>query len=236
MIAPSAEEIPLGRLALALLPPAVVIWVLRRWGLGVGRSLHGMARMVGQLLMVGFLLVPIFGMDQFWGVAAVMAVMVGVAGVIALRATPGLGAGAYSRAVIAIGLGGGASLILVVVAVLRPDPWFAPRVWIPLAGMSFGNAMTAVSLAAERFHAEAAVIHREEARRRAYRAALIPITNALFAVGVVSLPGMMTGQILSGVSPWIAARYQILVMCLIFGSSGSAAALFLARPLNRVAP
>ncbi|MDP6626234.1 MAG: ABC transporter permease, partial [Nitrospinota bacterium] len=68
----------------------------------------------------------------------------------------------------------------------------------------------------------------EQARIIALRTALIPITNSLLAVGLVSLPGMMTGQILSGVSPFIAARYQIMVMCMIFGSAGISAACFLA--------
>ncbi len=72
----------------------------------------------------------------------------------------------------------------------------------------------------------------EAARGIAFRAALIPITNSLFAVGLVSLPGMMTGQILSGVSPLIAVRYQIMVMCMLFGSAGISTACFLvsARP------
>ncbi|MGC3835963.1 ABC transporter permease [Moritella viscosa] len=65
------------------------------------------------------------------------------------------------------------------------------------------------------------------ARRIALKASLIPITNALFAVGLVSLPGMMTGQILSGVSPFIAVRYQIMIMCMLFGSSVISAAFFL---------
>ena len=60
------------------------------------------------------------------------------------------------------------------------------------------------------------------------QAALIPVINSLFAVGLVSLPGMMTGQILSGVSPLIAARYQIIVMCMIFPSAGISTAIFLA--------
>lgn len=87
---------------------------------------------------------------------------------------------------------------------------------------------TRVSLAAERLQAE---LRRGDdyltARDTAMQAALIPIINALFAVGLVSLPGMMTGQILSGVSPLIAVRYQIMVMLMIFGSTGMATALFL---------
>jgi len=59
------------------------------------------------------------------------------------------------------------------------------------------------------------------------RASLIPITNSLFAVGLVSIPGMMTGQILSGVSPIIAVRYQIMVMCMVFSAAGISSACFL---------
>jgi putative ABC transport system permease protein len=66
-----------------------------------------------------------------------------------------------------------------------------------------------------------------EARQTALRTALIPITNSLLAVGLVSFPGMMTGQILSGVDPLVAARYQIMVMCMIYGAAGLSAALFL---------
>ena len=66
-----------------------------------------------------------------------------------------------------------------------------------------------------------------EARNLAFQTGMIPVINALFAVGLVSLPGMMTGQILSGVSPFIAARYQIMVMCMIFASAGLSTALFL---------
>jgi putative ABC transport system permease protein len=107
---------------------------------------------------------------------------------------------------------------------------------IPLAGMIFANSMNSVSLAAERLNAE---IGRQEtfekARNIAYQASLIPIINSLFAVGLVSLPGMMTGQILSGVSPLIAVRYQIMVMAMIFGASGISVACFLhwAGPLFR---
>ena len=94
--------------------------------------------------------------------------------------------------------------------------------------MIFANAMNTVSLAAERFEAEhGRGIDYPTARRVALDAALIPQINALLAVGLVSLPGMMTGQILSGVDPLVAARYQIMVMCMIFGSAGLAAVIYL---------
>jgi putative ABC transport system permease protein len=88
--------------------------------------------------------------------------------------------------------------------------------------------MNSVSLAAERFESETIRGKAyEEARALAMRASLIPLVNSLLAVGLVSLPGMMTGQILSGVSPLIAARYQIVVMCMIFGASGLSTATYL---------
>jgi putative ABC transport system permease protein len=88
--------------------------------------------------------------------------------------------------------------------------------------------MNGVSLAAERLQAEMERgVDYAKARGISLRAALIPITNSLFAVGLVSLPGMMTGQILSGISPIIAIRYQIMVMCMIFSAVGLSSAIFL---------
>jgi putative ABC transport system permease protein len=106
---------------------------------------------------------------------------------------------------------------------------------IPLAGMIFASSMNGVSLAAERLAAEMERgVSYLKSRGIALRAALIPITNSLFAVGLVSLPGMMTGQILSGISPLIAVRYQIMVMCMIFSAVGFSTAFFLilVKPQN----
>ena len=100
--------------------------------------------------------------------------------------------------------------------------------------MIFANAMNAISLAGERLYSE--LNHNQDyarARNTAFQAAMIPVTNALLAVGLVSLPGMMTGQILAGTSPLIASRYQIIVMCMIFSSAGISVALFLTFLKNR---
>ena len=105
-------------------------------------------------------------------------------------------------------------------------------------GVSFsGNERNNLfmSLAAERFESETTRgIRYVEARNTAMDAALIPQINALLAVGLVSLPGMMTGQILSGVEPLVAVKYQIVVMCMIFSSAGLGAAGYLVgmRPRN----
>jgi putative ABC transport system permease protein len=120
------------------------------------------------------------------------------------------------------------TLALVSQLVIDIEPWFSPRYVVPLAGMIFAGAMNTVSLAAERFQAEIDKgIPYIAARRTALQASLIPVINSLFAVGLVSLPGMMTGQILSGISPLIAAKYQIVVMTMLFGASGISAALYL---------
>tara|TARA_B110000014_G_C20105788_1_gene581420 strand:- start:266 stop:763 length:498 start_codon:yes stop_codon:yes gene_type:complete len=134
----------------------------------------------------------------------------------------------FKYALISIVIGGGSILILVSQLVLKLDPWYLPQYMIPIAGMIFASSMNGVSLAGERLIAE---LNRENdyttAKSIALRAALIPITNSLFAVGLVSLPGMMTGQILSGISPLIAVRYQVMVMCMIFSAVGLSSFLFL---------
>ena len=99
---------------------------------------------------------------------------------------------------------------------------------VPLAGMIFANTMNTVSLAGERYESERSRgASSVEARCTALDASLIPQINGLLAVGLVSLPGMMTGQILSGVEPLVAVRYQIMVMCMVFGAGGLGAATYL---------
>jgi len=188
--------------------------------------------MLVQLLLVGHLLAYIFGSERASMVLAVVAVMVTAAGWIATVHIPAKERlRAFPRALAAVFCGGGLALAVVTQGVLQVDPWYAPRVVIPLSGMVFANAMNAVSIAAERFGSERAHGESFEAARAvAFRAGLIPITNSLFAVGLVSLPGMMTGQILSGVSPLVAARYQIIVMLMVFAASGIACAMFLRDP------
>ena len=223
------QTIPLDRLALTFLPVLVVIVVLYRWSLGGGMALYAMGRMLLQLLLIGYVLTSIFTSQDPALVGGVLAVMLGIASWIALRPLEASNKALYWKALGSIALGGVLTLLLVTQVVLSTQPWFNPSKVIPLAGMIFANSMNAVSLAAERYYSELPkVASYEAARSVAFRAALIPMTNSLFAVGLVSLPGMMTGQILSGVDPLIAARYQIMVMAMLYGSAGISAACFLA--------
>lgn len=224
----SMHTIEPASLIFAFIPAAVVIIIMAYKSLAYKTALYGMARMLLQLLLIGYLLVYIFQTEQCGIILAIMSIMVMAAGWIALRTVPHQRRKLYAAALASIALCGGLTLALITRTVLQTEPWFAPHVVIPLAGMIFANAMNAISLAAERYHEECtrgADAH--EAEARAFNAALIPITNTLFAVGLVSLPGMMTGQILSGVSPLVAVRYQIMVMAMIYGASGLSVLLFL---------
>jgi putative ABC transport system permease protein len=225
---PSIYEIPTPNLALVFLPLLVVFGIYARWTKNLAMIPYATARMLAQLLLVGFALVYLFNSKSPLLVGLVLCVMLLASGWIALHPIAKLRRELYAKALFSIAVGGLATLALVVVAVLRLSPWYEPRYLIPIAGMIFANTMNTVSLAAERFHAErdkGASI--EAARPIAYRTSLLPMINAFFAVGIVSLPGMMTGQILSGISPLIAVRYQIMVMCMLLGSSGISAAIYL---------
>src|ERR1700726_2166716 len=194
--------------------------------------------MVVQLALVGVVLTTLFSVvSPLWtGLAAL--VMVLVAGHEAAQRQQRRLGGWWSYGV---GTGSmmvspGVVTVFALVTALRPTPWYDPRYAIPLLGMILGNCMTGVglglntlttSLATRRAGVEAQLMlgaSRQVATapvtREALRSALMPIINSMAATGVVSLPGMMTGQILGGVPPVEAVKYQILVMFLIAGGTG----------------
>ncbi len=233
----SIANIDLFNLGIAFIPVLVVILILYLWSLEAGNAVYAFMRMLGQLLLAGYVLTFLFATEHSLVVMTVLAVMVVAASWIALGAIKEHRGFIFSRALVAIAVGGGCVLLLITQGVLGLEPWYEPRLMIPLAGMIFAAAMNAVSLAAERLYAELGRgVAYVEARNTAFHAALIPVVNSLFAVGLVSLPGMMTGQILSGVSPLIAARYQIMVMCMLFGATGLSVTLFLMQVRYLIAP
>lgn len=209
------------------------------FGLRVHRTLVFAAiRMVVQLALVGLVLTTLFSIvSPFWtGLAAL--VMVLVAGQEAAQRQErrisgwwsyGLGTGCIMMASVGVTL-------FALMTALRPHPWYDPRYAIPLLGMVLGNCMTGVglglntlttSLASRRPGVEAQLMLGSTRRvatapvmREALRSALMPLVNSMAVTGVVSLPGMMTGQILGGVPPAEAVKYQILVMFLIAGGTG----------------
>jgi putative ABC transport system permease protein len=221
--------IPLTSLALALIPVAIVIGIMVRWSLNASDGLLAVGRMLLQLILIGFVLNWIFAANSPLIVLVLLTIMLSVASWISLRPLQQRHWQDFGRSFVAITLGGCFTLALITAFVLDVQPWYSARQIIPLGGMIFASAMNSVSLGAERLESE---LSREtgyrDARRLAYQASLIPLLNSLLAVGLVSLPGMMTGQILSGVDPLIAVRYQIMVMCMLTGASGISTAIYLA--------
>ncbi|MCB8874623.1 ABC transporter permease [Acidisoma silvae] len=216
--------------------------------LGIHRTLlWAAARMVVQLLLIGFVLRFVFSVGSPWLTALVALVMAGATTYeVGARQDRRLTAGWH------YGVGGGATvistLIIVVLALttaLRPHPWYDARHALPLTGIILGGVMNSVSLSLnslfngavrERAAIEARLAlgdSRYAALRdlaaQSIRTALIPTINQMMAAGLITLPGIMTGQLLAGMDPVSSAKYQILLMFLLVGGNccGAFAAVFL---------
>ena len=210
------------------IPILIMIVLYIRWTEDRYTIVYALFRMLVQLILIGYVLTYIFNTSSSLLVVGILSLMLIAASVIALRPLQQKQPKLYLYTFVSIMIGGLFTLVLVIFGVLHLNSWYEPKFIIPLAGMIFANAMNAVSIAAERFESEKSRNEGyESARAKAYKAALIPIINALFAVGLVSLPGMMTGQILSGIDPLIAVRYQMMVMLMILGSAGISVAVYL---------
>ncbi|NNE38567.1 MAG: ABC transporter permease [Gammaproteobacteria bacterium] len=224
----SILTIPLLNLSLAFVPVIIVLGILYKWSLKSHTALYAVMRMLVQLILVGYVLTYVFATDSPYIVILILTIMLTASGFISLRSVSNQSRASYLHLMIAISIGSLSTLFFITGVVLQISPWYLPQYLIPLAGMTIASCMNSVSLAAERYESELSNDNNPiEARRTAMNACLIPNINTLFAVGIVSLPGMMTGQILSGVDPLIAVRYQIVVMCMVFGCSGMTSACYL---------
>lgn len=213
---------------LGFIPVAVLILIMRFWGLNITSSLYANSRMLIQLLLIGYVLTYIFETDQPMIIALVVFFMIFMSAWIAMRPLKEKGIYSFIVIFISLALSGLAVLFLISQYIVELPRWFEPSFIVPIAGMIFANSMNIVSLAGERFFVEKdRGKNYENSRRIALETALIPLINALFAVGLVSLPGMMTGQILSGIEPLMAARYQIMVMCMMFSTAGLSAVTYM---------
>ena len=220
--------IPLANLRLGFIPVIILIGVMYFWGLKISNSIYANFRMLIQLLLIGYVLTFIFETDEPIIIALVVLFMILMSAWIAMRPLKEKGVYPFVIIFISLALSGLAVLFLISQFIVDLPRWFEPRFVVPIAGMIFANSMNTVSLAGERFFIEKD--HGKDylsSRKVALETALIPQVNALFAVGLVSLPGMMTGQILSGIEPLMAARYQIMVMCMIFSTAGLSAVTYM---------
>lgn len=216
----SIYEISIPRLLLSLLPIAVVLFIYFKWSLKGQSIVYATLRMFVQLILIGYALIFIFEQKSPYFMSLVLLFMLLVAAWISLRPIEGKKLPYFGKSFLSLFVGCIPILILMVTGIIDLDPWYEPKYIIPLSGMLFANAMNSVSVSAERFQ-----VSRDKAQ--SLQAGLIPIMNTFFAVGLVSLPGIMTGQILAGISPLIAVRYQIMIMATLFGASGISAATYL---------
>jgi putative ABC transport system permease protein len=195
-------------------------------------------RMVVQLTLVGYVLTAVFNVASPWWTGAIALVMIIFAGYeVAARQDRRLkGVWSYGLGATAMTFSSTLVTVLALTTQIGPDLWYDPQYTIPLLGMILGNSMTGIALglstltsgvARDRVAIEAQLClgaNRWQACgqmiRAAIRTGMMPMINAMAAAGLVSLPGMMTGQILAGVPPTEAVRYQILIMFLIVGATG----------------
>ena len=212
------------------------------FSLGIARSLVlASIRMCVQLSAVGFVLRYIFAQSAFWLVLLIAIIMAMVAGyeVMSRQKFRFAGFWGYGIGATALFVAGFTTLLFALLIVVNPDPWYQPRYVLPILGMILGNILTAVALGLNTLLTTA---RREslsiEARlalgytwseaskpivRDALLTAMMPIINAMAASGIVALPGMMTGQILAGIEPVEAVKYQIAIMFLIAGATAMGA-------------
>ena len=189
------QTIPILELSIVFIPTAFLLIVMFRWQLKAVTGLYANLRMLVQLILVGYFLTYIFETNQPLFIVLLIVLMIAVSAWIALRSFDDKDIKTYFIILISIGVPGLILLGLVTQFVLQMQKWFEPSLVVPIAGMIFANSMNTLSLAAERFESE---FNRGEdyvdARRIALDASLIPQINSLFAVGLVALPGMMTGR------------------------------------------
>ncbi|MBR9981895.1 MAG: iron export ABC transporter permease subunit FetB [Desulfatitalea sp.] len=233
--------IALSPLDLSLAGALVVVLAIisRSMRLQLGRQLLVAAvRTTVQLLLIGLVLKALFGHVHPGWVALMACVMLLAAGreVMSRQKRRFTGAWSFGLGTLSMFVSSFAITVLALVVIISPQPWYEPQYAIPLLGMLLGNTMNGISIGMDRLTASAwdqrtliegrlmlGQTWRQAIaglRNESIRSGLIPIVNAMMAAGLVSLPGMMTGQILGGSPPMEAVKYQILIMFLIAGGTG----------------
>lgn len=195
-------------------------------------------RTIVQLSLVGFVLQWVFALDTWYVVLAVASLMTLVAALTAANRNDRRHAGTLFDTVVSVWASSWVVTAFALFVVVRSEePWYEPRFAIPLLGMVLGNALNGISVGIDTFMESLATrgdevesllslgaTRWEAARgplRHAVRVGMTPIVNSMMVVGIVSLPGMMTGQLLAGTSPVEAVKYQIVVMFLIAAATAS---------------
>lgn len=195
-------------------------------------------RMTVQLLLIGYILKWIFALQSPWLVLTVTLGMTILAGQSAISRTKRRYSGIFWNCFVSIFASSALIIGVIVTGIIRVVPWYSPQYIIPILGMVLGNALTGASLALDRL-TEDLTIRRDQIEallalgatrweaahqsvQEALRTGMIPTINSMMVMGTVSLPGMMTGQIIAGASPTDAVRYQIVLIFAIAAGTGLA--------------
>lgn len=216
--------------ALGLMAIAIALSAWQRLGLEWNLAI-ATGRTVLQLLVVGYVLAIVFEFSNPWFVLAMLAVMLVIATLVARNRISQKIPGMIPLVGASILIGTALTLVYTHLLVMQPPIWYDPQYLIPLAGIVLGNTMNGAAIAGERLVStlnssqlevetqlslgatpQQAVAHY---RRDAIKAGLIPTINTMMVIGLVTLPGIMTGQLLSGVSPLVATAYQMLIMFML---------------------
>lgn len=203
----------------------------------------GVIRTFAQLLAMGYLLNILFGLNNAVLVLAVYMVMTFVSVHIVYGRVNERQVAYFAPTTLAVMLSYSLITIVVTKVIIGAEPWWSPQYFIPIGGMVAGNSMNALSLTLERFFSELRTKRNvvemylshganykeatEDIFRTSLKAGMIPAINSMMSVGLVSIPGMMTGQILAGADPQEAVRYQIVVMLMVVGSTALASIIVL---------
>lgn len=237
---------PLSLSATDLALSALLVLVNGLASLALGLQVHkslaiAAVRMVAQLLLVGLVLRWILEHQSPVVTALAVLLMIAAAAreVASRPRTPFKGGAGLRISVTVVSAASMLTVALALATAIRPSPWYDPRYAIPLMGIVLGSVLNSASIALDAFltgaHSSAPVIEgqlalgatRHEALRpqliAAIRSGMLPVINQMSAAGVITLPGIMTGQVLAGLDAFEAAKYQILLMFILAGASGLAA-------------
>jgi putative ABC transport system permease protein len=233
--------ISLSPIDLAIAASLVLIVALLQWRMRLGNTqtlLIAATRSVVQLLLLGLVLKYVFAASNLLWIAVMATIMLLAAGreVMVRQKRRFLGSWGFLLGTSSMFVSAFSVTLLALLVVVQPEPWYLPQYSIPLLGMLLGNTLNGITLGLDNLTRNAweqrAVIDGRLAlgetwtiaisdiRRDSIRVGMIPIINAMSVAGLVSLPGMMTGQILAGAPPMEAVKYQILIMFLIAAGTG----------------
>lgn len=234
MIHLSAFDLGIASLLIIIL--AICSWLLQ---LQLSKTLLIAAlRNVTQLLLIGYLLKFVFNTSNLFILGAISLIMLTVAGyeINARQKYPLKRWSGFKVGTSALFISSFSMTLLTLLVIVEPVPWYSPQYAIPLLGMLLGNTMNGISLAMDKLvqvlYLQRYIIEQQlllgytyqqaikDIRKESIRTGMIPIINSMAIAGLVSLPGMMTGQILSGTDPVEAVKYQILIFFLIAAGTG----------------